>query len=263
MDYGYQQLCRVFACTKLYKPNEYLNPNEVDKTAEKLYNNEDMKIALMKSITLDKESQLVSFNMNSDDFRKAQELFDKIIREPHITGSKITKKAAKQTLRASDLPQLLAEACKAATTQYIEEKKKYEKDEAVRRVECEEAGWFFYKGKLPKNLIAARNMAIRTAIAGNLAPKLFTDPNAVPDMQKLMDATKEVTRDGAFMAEIVDKEIDGNLMEHIKKSCEASLQAKLGVEAAAQNVNEKSKNVSGAKPSANDGTQKKKSAKKL
>ena len=263
LDYGYQQLCRVFACTKLYKPNEYLNPNEVDKTAEKLYNNEDMKIALMKSITLDRESQLVSFNMNSDDFRKAQELFDKIIREPHITGSKITKLAPKQTLYARDVPQLLAEACKAATTQYMEAKKEYEQDEAARRVEENKKGWIFYKGKQPEKLIAARNMAIRTAIAGNLAPKLFTDPNAVPDMEKLIAATKEVTRGGAFMAEIVDKEIDGSLMEHIKKSCEASLQAKLGVEAAAQNVNEKSKNVSDAKPSANDGAQKKKSAKKL
>ena len=125
------------------------------------------------------------------------------------------------------------------------EKALYEQSEAMRR---EDTTQIYYKGAMPKELHKARNLAISIAVAGRISEKLFTDPNAEPDMKKLLEESNRVIRSGDFMAEVADKEVDPSLMNHITKSCNALFEPP--VQKAQENVKKEEPKQVDAKPKA-------------
>lgn len=76
---------------------------------------------------------------------------------------------------------------------------------------------------MPDTLHAARDTAIRTAIAGHLARKLFDDPDAVPDLNRLKNETEKLVRDGEFMMGVADMDMGMKLLGVVRKSCELYL----------------------------------------
>ncbi len=215
-----QAACRAYACTRLFKPDEAVDKDRIDEWALKLYKNSTLSKAIYWSVVRNSKTRVLEFNRNSEDFQTAQKLFDETIRKDDVD---VELEAAEQKLNVGDVQQALLAASTDAMKACIEEKAKYDAAEKLRSEECRNKNVPYYKGPMPDTLHAARDTAIRTAIAGHLAGKLFDDPDAVPDLNRLKNETEKLVRDGEFMMGVADIDMGMKLLGVVRKSCELYL----------------------------------------
>jgi len=218
-----QAACRAFACTKLFKPDEAVDNEKVEEWAAKIYKYPALRQPVYQSVARNKQTRVLEFDRNSEAFEEAQRQFNMTVRRDNVLGLDVEMQAAEQKLNAGDVQQALLAASTEAMKACIEEKAKYDAAEKLRSEECGEKNEPYYKGPMPDALHAARDTAIRTAVAGHLAKKLFEDPDAVPDLNKLKNETEKVIQDGSFMMGVADMDMGMKLLGVVRKSCELYL----------------------------------------
>ena len=240
--------CAAFACTKLFKPDEAVDMAELKKLADKMDKIGSLRTSLQRSVTMSTQKQSRGFDMNSEDFANAQIKFNNTIRYDHVTGRLEKKQGLPQTLTVADVQKELVEAGTAAKQRWDTEKKKFDDAEQARFTECkakqkayldylakpeeekqgepEPEPVYFAKGTMPEAMHEARTTMIRTAVASHLLQKMYPDQNAAPDLKKLSDETEKIVRDGKLMADIVDREMDGRMLQEVRNNCDSYLQRK-------------------------------------
>ena len=240
--------CVAFACTKLFKPNEPVDQMKLDKLVEELGDNLDLKRAIQQSVIKDKKSYTIKFDQNSDFFRKAQDLYDKTIRNDLVRAAE-KQHAAPLKLNVDDVRNAMGDEFLAAKERYDAEMKQYKEAEQARLLECRTkqqraieslAGQIngpqqkggnpaqpepvpYRQQPLPEAMHNARSLLIHAAVANHLLEMQYPDRNVEPDLKKLKADTENVIRDSRFMEKAADPELNKGMLEAIQKGCETYL----------------------------------------